>query len=57
MKQAIATPMTEIIAETKKPRLIAVIPLRSPWRGGTTKMPMTAVMIPMAGTISGKTRP
>ena len=52
-----ATPITERIAETKKPRLIAVIPLRSPARGRTTKMPMTAVMMPMAGMNSGRTRP
>ena len=57
MKQATATPMAEMIAEMKKPRLIAVIPLRSPVRGATEKMPMIAVRIPMAGTISGKTKP
>ena len=41
----------------KKPRLIAVMPLRSPRRGATTKMPTIAVMTPMPGTISGNTRP
>ena len=44
-------------AETKKPRLIAVMPLRSFLRGATRKMPSIAVMTPIAGTISGKTRP
>ena len=57
VKQATATPMAEMIAEMKKPRLIAVIPLRSPRRGETAKMPMIAVRTPMAGMISGKTRP
>ncbi len=52
-----ATPMTEITAEMKKPRLMAVIPLRSPLRGTTEKMPMTAVIMPMAGMNSGRTRP
>jgi hypothetical protein len=37
--------------------LIAVIPLRSPLRGETTKIPMTAVIPPVSGTLSGKTRP
>ena len=41
----------------KKPRLIAVMPLRSPRRGETEKMPITAVITPITGTISGKTRP
>ena len=44
-------------AEMKKPRLIAVMPLRSFLRGATTKMPITAVITPSIGTISGKTRP
>ncbi len=44
-------------ADTKKPRLMAVMPLRSPLRGATTKMPITAVMTPSIGTISGKIRP
>ena len=44
-------------AEMKKPRLIAVMPLRSFLRGATTKMPITAVMTPIIGTISGNTRP
>ena len=57
MKQAIVTPMAEITAETKKPRLIAVIPLRSPLRGWTKKIPITAVITPIIGMISGKTRP
>ena len=49
-------PMTstrETIAETKKPRLIAVMPLRSPARGATRKIPITAVITPIIGTISG----
>ncbi len=46
-----------MIAETKKPRLMAVMPLRSPMRGATTKMPATAVITPHIGTISGNTRP
>ena len=41
----------------KKPRLIAVIPLRSPLRGIVTKIPATAVITPIIGMISGKTRP
>ncbi len=41
----------------KKPRLIALMPLRSPRRGATAKMPMTAVITPIIGTISGNTRP
>ena len=44
-------------AEAKKPRVIADMPERSPARGATSQMPMTAVMTPMAGTTSGKTRP
>ena len=44
-------------AQTKKPRLIAVMPPRSFLRGATTKMPITAVITPIIGTISGKTRP
>ena len=55
-----AAPMTstsEMIAETKKPRLMAVMPLLSPLRGSTRKMPITAVITPIIGTISGKTRP
>ena len=44
-------------AEMKKPRLIAVMPLRSPVRGDAAKMPMIAVSTPIVGTISGKTRP
>ena len=46
-----------MIAETKKPRLMAVIPLRSPLRGATRKMPATAVITPIIGTIRGNTRP
>ena len=46
-----------MIAERKKPRLIAAMALRSLARGATAKMPMTAVTTPMAGTISGKTMP
>ena len=57
VKQAIATKMAEITAETKNPRLIALIPLRSPRRGRTTKMPITAVITPIIGTISGKISP
>ena len=37
-------------------RQIAVIPLRSLARGATEKMPMTAVITPMAWMISGKTQ-
>ena len=51
VKQRIATPMTEIAAEMKKPRLIAVIPLRSRARGATAKMPITAVITPIIGTM------
>ena len=54
---AIATSTMETPAERKKPRLMAVMPLLSPVRGDTAKMPMTAVMTPSAGTMSGKTRP
>ncbi len=46
-----------MIAETKKPRLMAVMPLRSFLRGATTKMPTTAVITPIIGTIRGNTRP
>ncbi|SCF82735.1 hypothetical protein GA0115255_107875 [Streptomyces sp. Ncost-T6T-2b] len=41
----------------KKPRLIAVIPLRSARRGATAKIPIIAVTTPIAGTIRGKARP
>ncbi len=51
------TSSRETTAETKKPRLMALMPLRSPLRGTTTKMPITAVTTPIIGTISGKTRP
>ena len=47
------TSTAEMIAEMKNPRLIALMPERSPGRGDTAKMPMTAVMTPMAGTSSG----
>ena len=57
MNAAAMTSTSEMTAETKKPRLIAVMPLRSPLRGATTKMPTTAVITPHIGTISGKTRP
>jgi hypothetical protein len=57
VKQAMKTPIAETMAEMKKPRLMAVIPLRSPSRGRTTKTPITAVITPMAGTISGKISP
>ena len=46
-----------MIAEMKKPRLMAVMPLRSFLRGATTKMPITAVITPSIGTISGNTSP
>ena len=49
--------MTEMTAEMKKPRLMAVIPLRSPARGRTEKMPMIAVITPIAGMSSGKISP
>ena len=51
------TSTSEMIAEAKNPRLIAVMPLRSFFRGATRKMPNMAVMTPIIGTISGKTRP
>ncbi len=51
------TPTAETSAEMKNPRLIAAMPLRSPVRGATEKMPMIAVSTPTAGTSSGKTRP
>ncbi len=57
MNDAATTRISEKIAERKKPRLIAVMPLRSPRRGATKKMPAMAVSTPIAGTISGKTRP
>ena len=46
-KAATTTRISEITAEMKKPRLMAVMPLRSLSRGATTKMPTTAVMTPM----------
>ena len=57
VKQRTATPMTEITAEMKKPRLIAVIRLRSRASGRTEKMPITAVITPIAGTSSGRISP
>ena len=54
---AMITRTADSAAEMKKPRLIAVIPERSPTRGATAKMPTTAVITPSAGTINGKTRP
>ena len=36
---------------------MACMPLRSVGRSRVRKTPMIAVMTPMAGTISGKTRP
>ena len=51
------TSSKEMSAEMKKPRLMALMPLRSPLRGATAKMPITAVTTPIIGTISGKTRP
>ena len=42
------TSTSEITAEAKKPRLIAVMPLRSFLRGATRKMPSIAVMTPTA---------
>ena len=51
------TSTSEKTAEMKKPRLIAVMPLRSPLRGATTKMPSMAVITPIIGTMSGNTRP
>ena len=44
-------------AEMKNPRLIADMPERSLLRGETAKMPMTAVSTPIAGMMSGRTRP
>ena len=49
--------MAEMMAEMKKPRLIALMPERSPCRGETAKIPMMAVMTPIAGMTSGMTRP
>ena len=57
MKTATATSASEITAEMKKPRLIAVMPLRSVRRGATAKMPTMAVSTPIAGTSSGKASP
>ena len=54
---AAITRTAEITAEIKNPRLIDDIPERSVARGETAKMPMTAVMTPMAGMMSGSTRP
>ena len=51
------TRTAEIAAEMKKPRLMAGMPLLSVGRSRVMKTPMTAVTTPMAGTISGKTRP
>ncbi len=56
-RTATATRTREITAEMKKPRLMAVVPLRSARRGATAKMPITAVTTPIAGTISGKASP
>ena len=44
-------------AETKKPRLISAMPRSFLLRGATTKMPITAVITPIIGTIGGNTRP
>ena len=57
VKHKIATPMTEMTAEMKKPRLIALIPLRSRASGRTEKIPITAVITPIAGMSSGRTSP
>ena len=54
---AATTKIAEIAAEMKKPRLIDDIPDRSEGRGDTVKMPITAVITPMAGITSGRTRP
>jgi len=51
------TRISEIAAEMKKPRLMAVMPLRSLLRGTTTKMPAMAVITPMPGTMRGNTSP
>ena len=56
-KEPITTRTSEKIADRKKPLLMAVIPLRSFLRGATKKIPAIAVRTPIAGTISGKTRP
>ncbi len=44
-------------AEVKKDRLMACMPLLSVGRSRVRKTPMMAVTTPIAGTISGKTRP
>ena len=54
---AAATSTALITADKKKPRLIALIPERSPARGVTAKIPTTAVRTPIAGTTSGNTNP
>ncbi|CAB5043431.1 unannotated protein [freshwater metagenome] len=54
---ATMTKINENTAEMKKPRLMADIPERSPLRGATAKMPITAVITPIAGTTSGNTKP
>ena len=54
---ATATSAALITAERKKPRLIALIPERSPGRGVTAKIPITAVITPIAGTTRGNTKP
>ncbi len=51
------TPMAEITADRKNPRLIAAMPLRSPARGATERMPTIAVSTPTAGISSGKISP
>ena len=56
-KAAMITRTAEMAAEMKKPRLMALMPDRSPVRGDTAKMPTTAVTTPMAGTTSGNTNP
>ena len=54
---ATTTRIAEMIAEMKNPRLIDDIPERSLARGDTAKMPITAVITPIAGMTSGITRP
>ena len=56
-KTATTTRIALMTAEMKNPRLMADMPERSLLRGETAKMPMTAVITPIAGMMSGRTRP
>ena len=52
-----ATSTALMTAEIKNERLIACIPLLSVERRRVMKIPITAVTTPIAGTISGNTKP